>query len=130
MPETTNQAVYQPMTFDAIRIGLASPEKIREWSKGEVKKPESMGPRPAKAEADLVPNWAIAAETSSAELWSMSKSLARCKISPWSFGFRWRLPKRFDAVFTSRPSKERARFFKLNSPAVPIFFLISAREVN
>ena len=25
-------------TFDAIRIGLASPEKIREWSKGEVKK--------------------------------------------------------------------------------------------
>ncbi len=39
MPETTNNEVYQPMTFDAIKIGLASPEKIREWSHGEVKKP-------------------------------------------------------------------------------------------
>ena len=28
MPETTNNEVYQPMTFDAIKIGLASPEKI------------------------------------------------------------------------------------------------------
>ena len=27
MPETTNKEVYQPMTFDAIKIGLASPEK-------------------------------------------------------------------------------------------------------
>ena len=35
MPEI-NKDGYQPMTFDAIRIGLASPEKIREWSKGEV----------------------------------------------------------------------------------------------
>ena len=33
MPETTNnETTYQPMTFDAIKIGLASPEKIREWS--------------------------------------------------------------------------------------------------
>ena len=39
MAETTNKEVYQPMTFDAIKIGLASPEKIREWSHGEVKKP-------------------------------------------------------------------------------------------
>ena len=30
----TKQEVYQPMTFDVIRIGLASPEKIREWSRG------------------------------------------------------------------------------------------------
>ena len=29
MPETTNNEVYQPMTFDAIKIGLASPDKIR-----------------------------------------------------------------------------------------------------
>ena len=36
MPETNE--TYQPMTFDAIRIGLASPEKILEWSHGEVKK--------------------------------------------------------------------------------------------
>ena len=38
MPETTNKESYQPIAFDAIRIGLASPEKIREWSRGEVKK--------------------------------------------------------------------------------------------
>ena len=31
----------QAMQFDAIQIGLASPEKIREWSHGEVKKPET-----------------------------------------------------------------------------------------
>ena len=29
MPEAANNEVYQPMTFDAIKIGLASPEKIR-----------------------------------------------------------------------------------------------------
>ena len=33
---------YQPLTFDAIKIGLASPEKILEWSHGEVKKPETI----------------------------------------------------------------------------------------
>ncbi len=37
MTETTKEPTYQPMTFDAIKIGLASPEKIREWSRGEVK---------------------------------------------------------------------------------------------
>ena len=52
MPETTYQAVYQPMTFDAIRIGLASPEKIREWSRGEVKKPETINYRTLKPEKD------------------------------------------------------------------------------
>ena len=29
MSETKNETTYQPMTFDAIKIGLASPEKIR-----------------------------------------------------------------------------------------------------
>ena len=48
MPDITNNEVYQSMTFDAIRIGLASPEKIREWATrnkllGEVKKPETDG---------------------------------------------------------------------------------------
>ena len=52
MPETTNNAGYQPMTFDAIRIGLASPEKIREWSRGEVKKPETINYRTLKPEKD------------------------------------------------------------------------------
>ena len=35
-----NEQQYQPLTFDAIKIGLASPEKIMEWSRGEVTKPE------------------------------------------------------------------------------------------
>ena len=43
MPETTNNETYQPITFDAIKIGLASPDKIREWSHGEVLKPEKDG---------------------------------------------------------------------------------------
>ena len=49
MPETVNkETTYQPMTFDAIKIGLASPEKIREWSHGEVKKPETINYRTLK----------------------------------------------------------------------------------
>ena len=53
MPETTtNNEVYQPMTFDAIKSGLASPEKIREWSHGEVKKPETINYRTLKPEKD------------------------------------------------------------------------------
>jgi DNA-directed RNA polymerase subunit beta' len=38
--------------FDRIRISLASPEKIREWSKGEVKKPETINYRTLKPERD------------------------------------------------------------------------------
>ena len=39
-------------TFDSIKIGLASPEKIREWSRGEVKKPETINYRTLKPEKD------------------------------------------------------------------------------
>ena len=39
-------------TFDAIKIGIASPEKIREWSYGEVKKPETINYRTLKPERD------------------------------------------------------------------------------
>src|SRR5471030_1471375 len=39
-------------TFDAIKIGLASPEKIRSWSYGEVKKPETINYRTFKPERD------------------------------------------------------------------------------
>ncbi len=46
------QEAYQPMTFDAIRIGLASPDKIREWSRGEVLKPETINYRTLKPEKD------------------------------------------------------------------------------
>ena len=42
----------QSLSFDAIRIGLASPEKIREWSHGEVKKPETINYRTLKPEKD------------------------------------------------------------------------------
>ena len=42
----------QALSFDAIRIGLASPEKIREWSHGEVKKPETINYRTLKPEKD------------------------------------------------------------------------------
>jgi DNA-directed RNA polymerase subunit beta' len=38
--------------FDALQIGLASPEKIREWSRGEVKKPETINYRTLKPERD------------------------------------------------------------------------------
>ncbi len=41
-----------PRTFSAIRIMLASPEKIREWSHGEVKKPETINYRTFKPERD------------------------------------------------------------------------------
>ena len=52
MPETVSNEVYQPMTFDAIKIGLASPEKIRDWSYGEVLKPETINYRTLKPEKE------------------------------------------------------------------------------
>ena len=52
MPGTVKQETYQPIQFDAIQIGLASPEKIREWSRGEVKKPETINYRTLKPEKD------------------------------------------------------------------------------
>jgi DNA-directed RNA polymerase subunit beta' len=44
--------VQQNEEFDAIKIGLASPEKIRSWSYGEVKKPETINYRTFKPERD------------------------------------------------------------------------------
>jgi DNA-directed RNA polymerase subunit beta' len=52
MPENNNIETTQAMQFDAIQIGLASPEKIREWSHGEVKKPETINYRTLKPEKD------------------------------------------------------------------------------
>ena len=52
MPENNKEQAYQPMTFDAIKIGLASPEKILEWSRGEVTKPETINYRTLKPEKD------------------------------------------------------------------------------
>ena len=44
------QGVNKPLTFDSIRIGLASPERIREWSHGEVTQPETINYRNLKPE--------------------------------------------------------------------------------
>jgi DNA-directed RNA polymerase subunit beta' len=44
--------LFQLRNFEAIKIGLASPEKIREWSRGEVKKPETINYRTLKPERD------------------------------------------------------------------------------
>ena len=53
MSAINNEEVQeQPINFDAIKIGLASPEKIREWSRGEVLKPETINYRTLKPEKD------------------------------------------------------------------------------
>ncbi|MDO4615071.1 MAG: DNA-directed RNA polymerase subunit beta', partial [Lachnospiraceae bacterium] len=53
MAETySKQEDSKQVSFDAIKIGLASPEKIREWSHGEVKKPETINYRTLKPEKD------------------------------------------------------------------------------
>ena len=52
MTENKNEVTSQQMTFDAIKIGLASPEKILEWSHGEVTKPETINYRTLKPEKD------------------------------------------------------------------------------
>ncbi len=49
---TLFQKPKNPTDFDAIRIKIASPEKIREWSHGEVKKPETINYRTFKPERD------------------------------------------------------------------------------
>ena len=56
MPETNKKDMNQAMQFDAIQIGLASPEKIREWSHGEVKKPETINYRTLKPGNVIVVN--------------------------------------------------------------------------
>ncbi len=50
MAEMNKQEGYKPLTFDSIKIGLASPEKIREWSHGEVTEPETINYRNLKPE--------------------------------------------------------------------------------
>ncbi|MBE5075309.1 DNA-directed RNA polymerase subunit beta' [Anaerotignum lactatifermentans] len=48
----STQNTEQGIVFDSIKIGLASPEKIHEWSRGEVKKPETINYRTLKPEKD------------------------------------------------------------------------------
>ncbi len=51
MPDLKNND-YQSISFDSIKIGLASPETIRKWSHGEVIKPETINYRTLKPEKD------------------------------------------------------------------------------
>ena len=44
--------MFELNNFDAIQIGLASPEQVRKWSRGEVKKPETINYRTLKPERD------------------------------------------------------------------------------
>ena len=50
--ERRDCSLFELNTFDSIKIGLASPEKIRQWSKGEVKKPETINYRTLKPEKE------------------------------------------------------------------------------
>src|SRR3546814_1365200 len=54
MNQLTNfmNPVAKPETFDMIKIGIASPERIRSWSFGEIKKPETINYRTFKPERD------------------------------------------------------------------------------
>ena len=52
MRKKTDSEGHAPIEFDRIRIGLASPEMIKSWSHGEVKKPETINYRTFKPERD------------------------------------------------------------------------------
>ncbi len=52
MTDMNNQTTEQALNFAAIKIGLASPDMIRKWSFGEVKKPETINYRTLKPEKD------------------------------------------------------------------------------
>ncbi len=52
MPEVVKNEKVSETNYEAIRIGLASPDNIREWSHGEVKKPETINYRTLKPEKD------------------------------------------------------------------------------
>jgi DNA-directed RNA polymerase subunit beta' len=52
VPEVVNNENIAEVNYEAIKIGLASPDKIREWSHGEVKKPETINYRTLKPEKD------------------------------------------------------------------------------
>ena len=47
-----NQSITQENTFDSIKITLASPDKIKSWSYGEIKKPETINYRTFRPEKD------------------------------------------------------------------------------
>ena len=46
------ESIKDPLSFNSIRLGIASPEAIKKWSHGEVKKPETINYRTLKPERD------------------------------------------------------------------------------
>ena len=69
--------------FESIKIGLASPDKIREWSHGEVKKPETINYRTLKPERDgpvLRAHFSGLRRTGSAIAANTSASATRARI--------------------------------------------------
>ena len=92
--------MYELNNFDSIQIGIASPEKIREWSYGEVTKPETINYRTTKPEKDglfcekisvrqrigsaIAANTSASATRASSATSAASRSLApRCAANAW-----------------------------------------------
>jgi hypothetical protein len=73
MNELTNFAnpIAKPETFDEIKIGIASPDKIRSWSFGEIKKPETINYRTSRSPS----------RKSAASAWATSSWLRRSRTS-------------------------------------------------
>ena len=109
MPETANKETYQPISFDAIQIGLASPEKIREWSRGEVKKPETINYRTLKPEKDGLFCEKISgrARTGSATAESIKRSVIRVLSVT---GAAWKLRRQMSAESVWDTLSLRLRF--------------------
>ena len=68
---------YDVNNFDAIRISLASAEDVRGWSRGEVKKPETINYRTLKPEKDGLRRSSARPKTGSARAASTSASVSR-----------------------------------------------------
>ena len=109
-------------TFDSIKIGLASPEMIRSWSHGEVKKPETINYRTLKAERDGLYCERIFGPTKDWECLCgrykrvkyKGKTCEKCGVE----------------VTTKKVRRERMGHIELASPAAHIWFLKSLRWLH
>ena len=69
-------------TFEAIRISIASPEKIRSWSSGEIKKPETINYRTFKPERDGLFCRGSSARRKTTSVFAASTSASSIAASP------------------------------------------------
>src|SRR5512138_1511705 len=109
--------VTQEQEFDSIKTGLASPEKIRSWSYGEVKKPETINYRTFKPEHDVLFFAKIFGPDKDYEC--LYGKYKRLKHS----GVIWE--KCGDKVKQSKVRRERMGHIELASPTAHIWFLKS-----